>query len=108
MKVICVPLSKGAMKRLDTDSCTDNDLREVSIGEEEYDRLWNSGIFDQLNAKLDILIDDYEDEIITFEKLELAIEIVREHPQGESDWFRPMRELMEVALERKTGLYFFF
>ncbi len=108
MKTISVPLTMEAMERLDTDTCIDGDLQELELGELDYEKLWKSGIFEELNKNLDIIIDDYEDEKIPLERLQEAITIVENLPQTNNPQTSALLDLFRVALELKTGVFFYF
>ncbi|HDL8787539.1 TPA: hypothetical protein PXS75_002325, partial [Yersinia enterocolitica] len=49
MKSITVPVSTEAMNRLDFDECIAGDLIEMNLDEPEFEKIWNSGVFDKLN-----------------------------------------------------------
>ena len=108
MKVISVPLSIDAMNRLDIDSCIEGDLQELELKQTDYEQLWDTGIFENLNQSLGINIDDYEDEMIPFESLPNAIKTLENYQQNSGDIVDKLKSLMEVALSRKTGVFFFF
>lgn len=108
MKIISVPLTVEAMQRLDTDSCIEGDLKEVELNKVEYAQLWESGVFERLNNDLGIMIEDYEDEVIPADNLQEGIEIVEEYHNNNNALFRALLELFKLALERKTGVFFFF
>lgn len=52
------------MARLDMDEATDEELAVLQLGPEDFDALWQTGVLQDLNERLDILIDDYEDESV--------------------------------------------
>jgi len=108
MKIISVPLTIEAMERLDTNSCIDGDLKELALEGLDYEQLWKSGLFEELNKNLNIIIDDYEDEKIPLERLQDAIKIVEEFPQKNGTKISSLLNLFRVALERKTGVFFYF
>lgn len=104
-KTICVPISLEAEQRLDYDQNLPGDLLEIEISQTEFNELWDSGLFQILNANLDILIDEYEDEVIIFEKLDQAIELI----SGlELSVVNQIKDLMCTARKTGVGIYFYF
>jgi hypothetical protein len=108
MKVISVPLSAEAMERLDTDSCVEGDLKELELDSKGYEQLWGSGVFDKLNNCLGVIIDDFEDEMIPYEKLTKAIEVVETSAPKDCDYSEPLLCLMKLAQKNHTGIFFYF
>ncbi len=78
MKTITVPISAEALARLETDSCVAGDVAEVSLTQAQFDELWRCGLFQALNSRLGVLIDEYEDARLPAESLSLALGIVQE------------------------------
>lgn len=62
MKTITVPLSKEAMHRLDYNESIDGDLLELELSDNELHILNKVNLFETINYKLGLNIDDYEDE----------------------------------------------
>lgn len=111
MKLISVPKTPDAMQRLDFDECKSEELLEVDLGQDEFDALWDSGIFAELNEKIGLLIDDYEEESITqLSQLRHAQAIVAlaltqdDQPSSMS----ALKQQIDKAIEFKTGVFFFF
>lgn len=111
MKCIAVPVTPDAMKRLDYDQCQKGDLVEVIVEEHDYNALWDSGIIERLNNKLDKNIDDYEDENITdLDELRQCRVIISER-MNEVPSSRILEKLysqVNLAIHYKTGVFFFF
>lgn len=61
MKTITVPLSKEAMHRLDYNESIDGDLLELELSDNELHILNKVNLFETINYKLGLNIDDYED-----------------------------------------------
>lgn len=111
MKIICVPLSRGAMSRLDTDTCTDADLLDVQLDAEEFEAVWRSGLFTQANRALALNIDEYEDErILGTVQLAAFSALVSACIQAcpEVGVLLKVEAQVRTALELDTGVYFFF
>ena len=108
MKVISVPVSLEAMKRLDYDLSIDGDLIAINLTNELYDEIWKLGFFNEVNSVINKNIDDYEDESIDKkEELELLLEIVLKYLDKDI-FFRELYELIKFAIKYSTGVFFFF
>ena len=111
MKIICVPLSRGAMSRLDTDTCTDADLLDVQLDAEEFEAVWRSGLFTQANRALALNIDECEDErILGTVQLAAFSALVSACIEAcpEVGALLKVEAQVRTALELDTGVYFFF
>jgi hypothetical protein len=111
MKVISVPITLDAMLRLDTDSCLDGDLVELELTQVDFDYLWESGFFDELNNELSLMIDDFEDESIEYIDIDKAIDILDRYLQKsgqDGSCFLKIKTLFKLANDRKTGIFFYF
>lgn len=111
MKNLTVPVNQKALEELDCDSCSKDDLEEISLSDQEYQELWHSGIFNLFNEVLDLMIDDYEDEVITgVANLALAkkltLRCIAENPQVHA--LKKLLKQIELAEEYQTGLFFYF
>ncbi len=111
MKYLIVPANQIAMERLDYDSCVDGDLREICLSEQEFKELWGLGILDTFNEKLNIMIDDFEDETIKGPAnlslaRKLTLDSIMEHPNAYV--LKKLLSQIELAEELQTGLFFYF
>lgn len=111
MKLICVPTSEEAMFRLSFNENICGDLIELIIPQDEYEILFNVGYFGQLNKQLNLMIDDYEDEKILFDDLEILLCITNDFAVKNRDkcklWPDIIR-MISIATEKKTGVFLFF
>ncbi len=111
MKTIVVPNSLEAMKKIDLDECESNELTETTFDQKEYSELWASGILDSFNQKLDLLIDDYEDESISkLSDLIKARDIVSKYllEKGNSQVINSLLKQINLAISNNTGVFFYF
>lgn len=46
------------------------------LSEKQYKVLDGIGFFDKINEKCDIIIDDYEEEVLELDKVPMALEVV--------------------------------
>jgi len=110
MKSICVPTSSDAMSRLDTDSCIDGDLVEISLDQSDFDELQKSGLIGELNSTLGLLIDEFEDESISNSKLDSAISIYKKYTNKlnlDENKVAKIQDVLELAKTKNTGVFFF-
>lgn len=107
---IVVPVSKEAESRLDYDMCKINDLVDYPLSEEKFYILFDMGFFHQLNAELDVLIGDYEQEEILEDKLDslriFMANFMQQHPGNAT--LSDLNDLFKVAYDKRTGVFFFF
>ena len=111
MKTISVPNSLEAMMRLDYNCCNEGDLSEYQLSNEYFDLLQEIGFFNSLNKNLNLMISEYEDEIVSVSKIESALKIVEEYKVKfllYRDLFFEIERLMLLAYEKKTGFLLFF
>ncbi len=107
---IVVPTSHEAMLRLDYDMSEDNDLISYSLNDKEYTDLEKIEFFDKLNIALGLMIDDYEDEEILEEKLDLLELFMNNFMQQHPDHpiLSDLNNVFKLAYIKKTGVFFFF
>ncbi|MDQ0704373.1 hypothetical protein QF043_003165 [Pseudomonas sp. W3I7] len=110
MKLICTPLTLETMNLLDTGDYPNSLLESISLTNGEYQQLWESELIDKINAELEKMIDDYEDESInTHEDLKKSLYILENHSIPENqELARKIIKLNKLAIDNNTGLYFFF
>lgn len=111
MKLLCVPTSEEAMFRLGFNENIDGDLIELILPQDEYEVLVNLGYFGQLNKQLNLMIDDYEDEKILFDDLNVLLcitNIFAIKNRDECKLWPDLIRLISVATEKKTGVFLFF
>ena len=93
---------------------TDDGITAKKLTNEEFHYL-NVGnfVFTDINERCDLLIDSYEDEEIPYEKLDDAIDVVKEdlanemNPVGISG-LKTLLEMLELAKKKKTLLAMYF
>ena len=109
-KMICAPLTVEAMSLLDTNDCPDSLLEKIFLTNEEHKKLLNSGVLEVINNKLGKIIDDYEDESITsYQDLCKSLAIFEDHLTPEnSPALKRLIHLNIIAIDKRTGLFFFF
>ncbi|AXK57566.1 hypothetical protein DWF74_17080 [Pseudomonas protegens] len=104
-----MPTSKAAMQRLDLDQCLPGDLEELALSPEQWALLSRSDLLPRLNRALGPLIDDYEDASIQGRAaLTTALSILTRTATAEDELIHRLIALNRLALERDTGLFFYF
>jgi hypothetical protein len=98
------------MARLDLDQCLSGDLLEIVLADEDFSRIQETGFFEDINRNLDTLIDDFEDEAITERAhMELILKLSKEYGEKfKVDFFGDLIPIVEEAMRKKTGIFFYF
>ena len=111
MKTITVPKSAGAGKLLDIDQCPADQLEEIVLPQEQFDKLWSVGLFKEINRICGSLIDDYEDQSISeMGAIQAVLEFVQSKQWGDDidDSMKKIESLLVKAKEYKTSVNFYF
>ena len=115
--VILVPLSEEAQERMDQYDIYDNGevaecFKSMVFGleTEEYMEI---RLFDLINAKLDILINIYEEEIIQNKDVETALKLTKRLVETSDDkrfieFATEFMDLLETAIANRTDVGFYF
>ena len=115
--VILVPLSEEAQERMDQYDIYDNgEVAECfksmvfGIETEEYMEI---RLFDLINAKLDILINIYEEEVIENKNVETVLELTKRLVETSDDervieFATEFMGILETAIANKTDVGFYF
>jgi hypothetical protein len=112
-RFITAPKDSEAEKDLDLDEAKSEQLIEVILDDIDFKTLWENGFFESINTMVNSNIDDYESESICgSEKLKEIIsssifdsELFNEHL---SKKVSEIRNIFLEAINRGTGVYFFF
>ncbi|EGY51659.1 hypothetical protein [Neisseria shayeganii] len=111
MKSILVPRDLDTMKKLDIDQAPDEDLFKINVDDKEIYHLFNSGFVDKVNQNLNVIIDDFEyEEIIGNNELYGIKELSYLFSVKYKNYsiYKKIYALSLIAIDRKTGLFFFF
>ncbi|MBR3025451.1 MAG: hypothetical protein IKH71_13505 [Oscillospiraceae bacterium] len=108
-RYISVPDNKKAMEAYDSGTENTEDLISWILTESEFNSLWNSGVFDLLNKRCALLIDDFESELIDAEKLITAWNVVNElKERSDNKELEHLYALILEAINRETVIAFDF
>ncbi|PWV56098.1 hypothetical protein [Chitinophaga sp. S165] len=108
-RIISVPKDKDAEHALDYNEATPDQLIEIELTPAEFEDLYRAGVFDDMNEITDAMIDDYEyAAIVKTEELEGVLNSDIFNKDVANDKLAQIKVLFQEALERGTGVYFFF
>lgn len=109
MKYISVPINDDAMNRLDYDQNLYGDLIEWKLANTECKKLCDSIVIKEINIDLHKNISEYEDEkITTIRELLLCKEIIKKQKFNHEYLLEKLLYLVNCAIDKKTGIFFFF
>ena len=110
-----LPLSESALLEIRSDTITDQShFRVVPFtGDEQFYRIWKTGVFLEINRRYGTMIDDFESENIEgdFDMLaNLLLDASNDNSllEQDRDLLREMRDLAVQAKGVKTSLFFIF
>ena len=108
-KTISTFTSVEAMEKSINDVNSEEGFTDWNLTKEEFQQLWNSHLFHELNYELDKLIDDYEwEDIIGVEALQKAYEVTEANTISKLPVGQKLLAMLHKAIEYKTGIFFFF
>lgn len=112
MKTICVTKDLAALNRLDDDANHPEDLIEVNLTNHVFGQLWTLGFFDAINKLTGSIIDDFENESITdaatIKKVVESDAFDNFSDKNLEKTAQAIKLLFAEALNRKTGIHFYF
>ncbi len=108
-KYIRVPKNKDAMEDYDYGIQKEEQMEEMVLSEEQYSKLDEIGVFDIINEKCNIIIDEYEEAVLELDKIPMAIEVVRQLiNDNKNDELVKLKEMLNLAITYKTIVGFDF
>ncbi len=108
-KYIRVPKDKKAMEDYDFGIQKEEQMEEMILSEEQYDKLSEVGVFDIINEKCDIIIDEYEEEVLELSKIPIALEVVTQLiNSNENEDLLRLKEMLNLAVLYNTLVGFDF
>lgn len=104
-KIIIVPKNKEAEIALDYDTATPEQVVELNLTDDEFEKLWSEGIFSLINKLSNCNIDDYEDEHITdLDLITNSFHELKKVPNNPEEIIK----MFEFAIMYKTSIHFYF
>lgn len=104
-KIITVPKDKETEQALDYDYAMPEQLVELELTAEAFDKLWNNGGFSLIDKISGTIIDEFEEEHITnLDTVDKVLEALRESRHCPEN----VINMFEQALAYKTRIHFYF
>ncbi|KAB1232565.1 hypothetical protein [Chryseobacterium viscerum] len=104
-KKIIVPKNKEAEIALDYDTASPEQIVELSITNDEFKELWNSGVFILINKISNSNIDEFEDEHITnLDSIHNSLNKLKKSSNSSDK----INRMFELALLYETSIHFYF
>lgn len=108
-RYITVPLDMEAVQEYDMGKENIKNSLTWILTEEEFTKLKDANIFNQINDACSVLIDDYESEVIQGNDLESAYNIIRVfYDKESSSIYAKLKNYIESAINKKTLIAFDF
>ena len=108
-KYIRVPKDKKAMEDYDFGIQKEEQMEEMILSEEQYNKLSEIGVFDIISEKCDIIIDEYEEEVLELSKIPIALEVVEKLiNNNENEELLRLKEMLNLAVLYSTIVGFDF
>ena len=109
MRYIRVPKDIKAMKDYDYGVQKDEQMEELILSESQYNIFYTLKIFQLINEECGVIIDDYEEEVLSLEKIPLALKIVNKIIQNYNDInLLKFKNMLELAIKYRTTIGFDF
>lgn len=108
-RYIKVPKNERSMNDYDYGVQNNEQTEILILDDNQYMTLNKIGIFNEINKKCDIIIDDYEEEVLEFKKIPVALDIVDEFIlHYKNDELVKLKEMLNLASMYKTFIAFDF
>jgi len=109
---IFVPKNINAKDALDKGKTKVSDIEKLVLSKQEFDYIYDNGIIDAINNIADILISDYEEELIQdifkIEKIQKYLKNYSKKNNCNFDLISKLLNMFENAMIYKLGIYFYF
>lgn len=108
-RLIRVPKDQKAMEDYDYGVQKQDQMEEMVLSEEQHKILYDTGVFDLINDRCDIIIDDHEEERLELDKIPIAIEIVNQLINSNpNEQLIKFKKMLDMAIAYKTVVGFDF
>lgn len=108
-RFIRVPKDEKAMEDYNYGVQKKEQMEEMVLSEEQYKVLDDTGVFDIINEKCDIIIDDYEEEVLELDKVPIALEVVNQLiNDNANEELIKLKKMLDLAITNKTTVGFDF
>lgn len=101
--------NKYPRKKVNNEIVNGKTRGEVKLTIKQYSKLDEIGVFDIINEKCDIIIDEYEEEVLELDKIPIALEVVTQliNDNKDEELVR-LKEMLNLAITYKTIVGFDF
>ena len=108
-RFIRIPKDKKSMEDYDYGVQKNEQMEEMVLSEEKYKKLEKMGIFEKINEACDVIIDDYEEEVLELDKIPIAQEVIKKFiSNNESEELMELKRMLDLAVSYKTIVGFDF
>lgn len=109
LRYLTIPLDKIAVENYYNEVENHVNTLEWNISENEFKQLQESKVFEIINNHCNLMIDDFESEIIDKDNVEKALECIKEaYNKNQNITLKSLLLYAEKALEYKTIIAFDF
>ena len=108
-KFIRVPINKKAKQNYDLGILREDELETLVLSDDQFRELYKMGVFDIINKKCDIIIDEFKDVILELDRIPAAIEILTKLiSENDNADLVEIKKMLELAVSLGTIVGFDF
>lgn len=108
-KFIRVPINKKAKQNYDLGILREDELETLVLPDKQFQELYKMGVFDIINKKCDIIIDEFKDVILELDRIPAAIEILTKLiSENDNADLVEIKKMLELAVSLGTIVGFDF
>ena len=108
-KFIRVPINKKAKQNYDLGILREDELETLVLSDDQFQELYKMGVFDIINKKCDIIIDEFKDVILELDRIPAAIEILTKLiSENDNADLVEIKKMLELAVSLGTIIGFDF
>ena len=108
-KYILVPLDKISLYNLNMGKMEIAKYDRLDVSEKQFTKIYNSKLFDLVNASDRYFLDEFEDALIDDKSLLLILSKYLDQNVNCLDFFlRKVKNMIDLSIRLKTGVYFSF
>lgn len=108
-KFIRVPINKKAKQNYDLGILREDELETLVLSDDQFQELYKMGVFDNINKKCDIIIDEFKDVILELDRIPAAIEVLTKLiSENDNADLVEIKKMLELAVSLGTIVGFDF
>lgn len=110
MKMVLVPIDEDAESRVEYNDQSEDDVIMVFFNDNDYNELWKTRLYRDINNKVGAGIDDSEDEIISGRESLLKLHSILDKYDKKIDnpIIPTLKSLTAVAIRFNTSIHFYY